>query len=472
MSVQVKKSDLMLARIYNQYKSTVSETVEITDEEAETLGFKEPDQEPGQEDPTPDPGEDPEIIAYAMTTKGQNSMFSVGDIMVYDKTANKLKFRTYDNYDNTDTNLQPIAVCVIPDNMFSDVFARWMYIDELNVNGKTKFAWDKTCTFDPNKGYISENGYLKPLYESNGDNGAFFPILNGTNDYVVNAEIQRWEDIGILPIDDGPFRNAPFVNTVSDETDPESLIDPGCHYVAGHAYGSSNPDLHPNFVPSPYIMQLGYYDFNNDIYRMTAPSGTPANNALYFIQGFRNTWWMVTSEHAEDYEAAMACQDFKTPLMNTFHRNDEYNCEYGGSWYIPGAPEAACMIARINTINASIVKCGGTPIAYDTIETTNTTGLSGDQLIYTKYWTSTEASSNNAVCIEGFWRNSNTPAGHKVGGQIGNGFKYWELAVRPFTLTYFNTNRNELTNPCSHYGTNNKYELLSNVGIFDMSDFQ
>lgn len=49
MSVQVKKGDYQLAKIYQTYKNSISEYITISDEEAEQLGFKEPEQTPDPE---------------------------------------------------------------------------------------------------------------------------------------------------------------------------------------------------------------------------------------------------------------------------------------------------------------------------------------------------------------------------------------------------------------------------------------
>lgn len=391
--------------------------------------------------------------------------------MVYDKTANKLKFRTFDSYDDTDENLQPISVCVIPDNFLPDEISRWCYINDLTENGKSKFTWDRTITTDSSGAYISENGFVIPKYSPNVDNGAFYPIMNTQNDHIEHNEVQSWEDIGILPIDDGPFLNAPFVNVPNDTDNPESSLDPGCHWMVGYDNISvyENDDRlpqHCNMIPSPYIMDFGYYTFN-PLYNQNAPEGTPANSALYVSkQGIRNTWDIRNCDKADDYEAVKACQNLRTPLMITY---DDYNGQYSGSWYVPGATEMSCLFARLNTINASIVKCKGTPIAYDTIQTHDNSNLPDYQKIYDKYWTSTEASKNNAICINGYWRNENTPNGYKIGGQIGNGFKYWELSVRPFTLIGFKNN--ELVNVCMHYNSNNQNAFITLNDIFDISDF-
>lgn len=455
----VNYSDYKLAKLVNQYKDIISGKIVIPDEEAIELGLL--DYQPNEEQP----GED---HTFEVQTKAETSMFSVGDIMVRDNTTNKFKFRTYDNYDPTDNNLEPIAVCVIPDNFYTtDNCARWMHINELNINGKNKFKWDVTITTDEQGRYITEHGYV---YRKDGQHincAACYPIINADDSFEPTNTIQKWDIIGILPIDDGPFRNATFVNSISNEYDKESLTDIGCHYNAGYSVNTPN---HENLIPSPYIFeQNGYYTYNTDFYNVQAENQI-SNNALCNLQGIANTYWIATSEYAEDYEAVKYVQNLKISPLRSL------DSTYSGSWYIPSAAESTFIITRINTINASLVKCGGTPIAYDTIHAQNggyNEELTADQQIYENYWTSTEASKHTAVCFQGFWRNNNVPNGYKVGGQIGDGYKYWEYAVRPFMMIYMHPTYG-LSNICAKYKNDNDstLQLLPLTNIFDTTDFE
>ena len=459
----VNKLNYLYKKLQNKANQLKIETIEISQEEYDSLYKNDNDENNDNDDPIIDPNNQQtnDEIIVSNKTRGKDSIFMVGDIMAFDKSLNKLTFRTYETYDRSDNNLQPIAVCVIPDNMLTDTIARWIYIDNLNVNGKDKFAWDKTCIYD--NGYVSEHGYCVPLYGERLNIAACYPIINANDSYEVSNEIKSWETLGVMCIDDGVFRNSHFIN--SSESDPESLIDPGSHYLISHV-NIANPqgqtsNNHVNMIDSPYVMELDYYSINN---RCLAPANSSvalSNNAFNISQGIRNTYQMATCEHKEDYEAAYYVQQFETPKFYTI------DDKYSGSWYIPSSFEASCIIARINTINASLVKCGGTPIAYNTYSDSGSEpeSTNNGELLYNKYWTSIEATKNNANLFEGFWYNKNTE-GHKIGGQFGYGYKYWELLVRPMCMTYYNANYNDIENVIFRW--NNDSQEFAFVTIYDI----
>lgn len=198
--------------------------------------------------------------------------------------------------------LIPVGVVVIPNGLLPDKKARIVSMNWVDNNGN------------------KSNNIIKSFYHtgsSNAQNLEYFEVLPGT----YNRNIDD-----IFPIQPTNFCSLPsdMYNEINGKT--TSMIDIESSYN----------------VNSGFYIQSPYYNGNlNPNYLRETINNSDLKNAMNHLNGLGNTEKMF--EKQENYQIAKACYNYKA------HTNDSLQ------WYLPSIGELSFLLARIKTIDASII---------------------------------------------------------------------------------------------------------------------
>lgn len=286
------------------------------------------------------------------------------------------------------------------------------------------------------------------------------PCINDLAQENAYSIVKHYSTIGTLPIDDGPFRSAEFINSL-EEYSIDSPDDLDVHYMTQSYHWDNGVSANiekPAFIPSPYMMDFNTMSYtlnpifdnttastgSTDIYQNgnlhTTVNGNVIPNMLSDFNGLSNTYQLHTllGNQNETY-AGEACYQESLRLFGA-----------AGVSYIPGAGELAFIIPRINTINTSLKECNGVLFGYASpasLARDNEGHISSqDVYIPTTYFSSTQANDAEVIALSTFrWEdggigtlNGETydDAIHNIhGGIIGGLFKFdTTVRVRPFIL--------------------------------------
>lgn len=162
-----------------------------------------------------------------------------------------------------------------------------------------------------------------------------------------------WQE-GIVAWDSSTYIDSPLFNynalPVSDNSGGDVVAITSYAYLSSDAFSGVQSVVDPesrygnsagahNMIPSPYIEDRpnpSYYSVLDGYY-----------NALRDFDGFQNTRTLVLSDSV--YSAANGAWNYSDGVSDAM-------------WYLPAAGELGFLISRLNTINASITKIGGSVI--------------------------------------------------------------------------------------------------------------
>jgi hypothetical protein len=200
----------------------------------------------------------------------------------------------------------PVGVVVIPNGLLPDKKARIVSMNWVDNNGNKSDRINK---------YFYHTG------SSNVQNLEYFEVLPGT----YNRNIDD-----IFPVQPINFCSLPSdkYNEINGKT--TSTIDNESSYNVNSAFYIQSPYYNGNLNPN-YLRET----INND----------GLKNAMNHLNGLGNTEKMF--EKKDNYQIAKACYNYKA------HTNDSLQ------WYLPSIGELSFLLARIKTIDASIIVPSG-----------------------------------------------------------------------------------------------------------------
>ena len=235
--------------------------------------------------------------------------YNVGDIIYFDTKKETLVSFPKSNIVGKNLSIVgwiPVGVVVIPNGLLPDKKARIVSMNWVDNNGNKS---DKII-----KSYYHTGS-------SNAQNLEYFEVLPGTyNRNIDDIFSTQPNDFCSLPSD--------MYYEINGST--ASIIDNESYYN----------------VNSGFHIQSPYYNGNlNPNYLKETINNSDLKNAMNHLNGLGNTEKMF--EKQENYQIAKACYNYKA------HTNDSLQ------WYLPSIGELSFLLARIKTIDASIVTPSG-----------------------------------------------------------------------------------------------------------------
>ena len=237
----------------------------------------------------------------------------------------------------------PIGIVAIPDNFLQDKKARIISCMGVNKDGTASTTENSMAWFS---GYSSlltavfEHQYTEVACVGHDDNGNWEP----------DNSIEHTDMDGRMPI----------LNTSGDPTVIYSPTDPVTYWTRNDsnchiASPFDGENLNPSYCASEYTNAEGEV--------------VSINNALSDFDGLNNTLTIV--EKGSTYAAAWACNHFSTDGIAA------------GKWYLPAAGELGFMLARFDTLQASLNKI-------KSVSSESAATLYSAEATSSSHWSSTE----------------------------------------------------------------------------------
>ena len=279
----------------------------------------------------------------ACSLKVKESDYVAGDIVLWD--GEKKIVSDPNGFSLPASGYTPIGIVVIPASHMDDGQARMM---------STRWM---SCE-DPENGSLT---YQTMFWGSATD-------LTGLTNYTEVPVIARYDDEeqgGIVPLTEpqtiyDKYTYAHLPSNIPNWTGERNSEDEGTRWYQSSTYwadsGHTTGRFYNYYAPSPYASD----GTPNPLYRATEYSGGSINNALSYFDGRHQTdvileargerdysSWKPGSGTPEDYPAASCCDIYRTVGTSQ------------GDWYLPSLAELGYVVARLNSINNSLVKING-----------------------------------------------------------------------------------------------------------------